>query len=247
MKFDFSERQKTLLVSALLAILIAIASLAGYELKATLAPAPTPEPDFGVEALAPTKFQNIRVDGTSWLRGVTTFGSSADMGANIISNIGNSGTDFDANGGLTLAGGQTNSNWVNVSAPTAIASATPAARINNLGAGNDALTIEKASTPVLKVGNSGALTGKVLQYNAASGQAQVCGTTNITSTTTIAHGLATPSYVNVTMAQDSTGDGARVTYTNSAAVVTLKGWNSALTPAPNTTPIAVSWCVIGTP
>lgn len=74
----------------------------------------------------------------------------------------------------------------------------------------------------------------------------VCNTTTITGTGTIAHGLATPSYITYGLAQDATGDGARVSHTNSAATVTLKVWNTALTPAAATTPVAVDWCAVGT-
>jgi hypothetical protein len=45
-----------------------------------------------------------------------------------------------------------------VTAPTAAATAVPAALINNLGAENDGLVVEKASTPVFKVGNGGSVT-----------------------------------------------------------------------------------------
>lgn len=84
--------------------------------------------------------------------------------------------------------------------------------------------------------------------NISGGLYEVCGSTNISTTGTIVlpHGLATPSYVVVTMAQDATGDGARVSTTNISATVTVKGWNTALTPAANTTPIAINYCVIGT-
>lgn len=105
MNFNFSEKQKTLMVSALLAVLIAIAALAGYQLNVT--PAPTQGIEFGADAVSPIKFANIRVDGTSWLRGAVTAGSTLDMGTNIISNIGNAGTDFNTSGGLTLANGLT--------------------------------------------------------------------------------------------------------------------------------------------
>jgi hypothetical protein len=93
---------------------------------------------------------------------------------------------------------------------------------------------------------TGAVTGKVLRYP-TPGIQEICGTSNVTTTTTISHGLATPSYVVVSIGQDASADGSLVTYTNSAGVVTLKGWNRAAVPTPVTTPVAVSWCVIGTP
>lgn len=36
-------------------------------------------------------------------------------------------------------------------------------------------------------------------------------------------------------------------FTNASKTVTAKVWNTALTPAAATTPVAVDWCVIGTP
>lgn len=106
---------------------------------------------------------------------------------------------------------------------------------------------DAGNTRVFKVdGSNGNITGKVLQY-ATPGSKQVCSTQTITGTGVIATGLATPQYVNMSLAQDTTGDGNRLSYTNSAATVTVKVWNSALTPAAATTPVSVSWCAIGVP
>lgn len=106
---------------------------------------------------------------------------------------------------------------------------------------------DAGNTRVFKVnGADGVITGKVLQY-ATSGSKQICSTQTITGTGTIAHGLATPQYVNVSLAQDATGDGNSLSYTNSSATVTIKVWNSALTPAAATTPVSVSWCAVGVP
>ncbi len=80
----------------------------------------------------------------------------------------------------------------------------------------------------------------------ASNKYVVCGSNTITGTGTIAHGLATPQYITAGLAADATGDGVRVTWTNASATVTLKVWNSALTPAAAATPVAVDWCAVGT-
>lgn len=235
MKLNLTDAQKQILVSAVIALIIAVGALFGYNVKVTPLPTPTPEVQFGAESLSPIKFSNIRVDGTTALLGAVTDSSTLNVtGATTLGST------------LGVAGVQANTNAVGIVAPTAVGTATPALLVDTAGVSN-ILSLRKNATPVFQVSGAGAVTGYVLQYGAARGQAQVCGSTNITSTTVIAHGLATPSYVNVSMAQDATGDGARVSFTNSAAVVTLKGWNSALTPAPNTTPIAVNWCVIGTP
>ena len=141
--------------------------------------------------------------------------------------------------------GLTVDNGAVIAAPTAIATATPAVVIDSAGVSN-LLSIRAAGTPVFQVYASGVVNGKVLRY-ATTGQQIVCGSTTITGTGTLAHGLATPSYVQLSLAQDVTGNCARLSYTNASATVTAKCWNTALTPAAATTPIPVNWCVIGTP
>jgi len=223
MKFKM-QKERSLYIALLVALLAMLALSGAYAQGA------------GVQDLKALRVENwinvgtdLSVGGNSSITGNETVGGTLGVT------------------GVLSAAGFANSNYLSVSAPTAIASATPAIRINNLGAGNDAVSVEKASTPVFKIGNSGAVTGKVLQYNAASGQAQICGTTTITGTGTLAHGLATPSYVQVSLGQDATGDGATLSFTNASKTVTAKVWNTALTPAAATTPVAVDWCVIGTP
>ncbi len=112
---------------------------------------------------------------------------------------------------------------------------------------NVVMYADAGNTRVFKVnGADGVITGKVLQY-ATPGSRQICSTQTITGTGVLATGLATPQYVNASIAQDLTGDGNRLSYTNSAATVTVKIWNSALTPAAATTPVTVSWCAVGVP
>lgn len=79
----------------------------------------------------------------------------------------------------------------------------------------------------------------------AAGARMVCGSTQVTGTTTLPTGLATPQYVNLSLAQDVTADCAKLSYTNAAGVVTAKCWTSSATPAAATTPAAVNWCAIG--
>ncbi len=88
----------------------------------------------------------------------------------------------------------------------------------------------------------------VLGYG-SSGKRLVCGSSVITGTDTIAHGLATPSFVVASLGQDVTYDGESVSFTNAAATVTLKVWgvNVLGTPVAAATPAAVDWCVLGTP
>lgn len=104
------------------------------------------------------------------------------------------------------------------------------------GSAIDTTSLKVAGTPV------------VVQVGAlAAGAKMVCGTTTITGTGTLPTTLATPQYVQVSMAQDVTGNCQSLSYTNASATVTAKCFSSALTPAPATTPVAVDWCVIGKP
>jgi len=131
---------------------------------------------------------------------------------------------------------------------------TPVARLS--GSAIDAATLKVALTPVALLSgstiNGAALsvagTPVAVQLGALSaGNIVVCGSTTVTGTATLPHGLATPSFVNVSLAADATGDCTYLSFTNASATVTAKCWNSALTPAPATTPVAVNWCVNGKP
>lgn len=82
---------------------------------------------------------------------------------------------------------------------------------------------------------------------ASDGYQVVCNSSTITGTGAIAHGLATPVVVLAAIADDVDGDHARVSSTNVSATVTIKLWNTALTPAAATTPAVVDWCVVGVP
>lgn len=113
-----------------------------------------------------------------------------------------------------------------------------------IGSGN--IGYSANGTRVFDIASSGAVTGYLLQYP-TTGQRVVCGSTTITGTGVIAHGLATPQYVLHNLAGDATGNGNLTSHTNISGVVTLKIWNSALTPAAATTPLAVDWCAVGTP
>jgi hypothetical protein len=115
-----------------------------------------------------------------------------------------------------------------------------------------ALTV--AGTPIALVSgstiNAASLkvvgTPVVVQVGAlAAGARMVCGSTTITGTGVLPTTLATPQYVNLSLAADVTGNCQSLSYTNTSATVTAKCYNSALTPAPATTPVAVNWCAIG--
>lgn len=84
--------------------------------------------------------------------------------------------------------------------------------------------------------------------NISGGLYAVCGSDTITGTKTIAHGLATPSFINATLAEDITYNAESVSASNAAATVTLKVWgvNTLGTPVAASTPVTVTWCAIGT-
>jgi hypothetical protein len=227
-----SDKNKAYLFGTALVLLVLVAGYFGVKLPNPPIPEPLPittETD-GARGLSRIRIgQDVEMAQDLAVTGNQTVGGTLSMtGATTLTGA------LAANGGAVVAG------------PTADATATPAMLVNNLGAANDNLVVAKAGTPVFKVSNAGVVTGNVLQYG-SSGQKIVCGSTNITGTGTIAHGLATPVYVMASLAGDVTGDAARVSTTNAVATVTVKVWNSALTPAPNTTPVAVNWCVVGTP
>lgn len=109
-------------------------------------------------------------------------------------------------------------------------------------------------------GETGAVSAGALSVNSLSlatpqavlayqtpGVRMKCGTNTITGTLAIAHGMATPQFVMANLAADVNGDHARVSSVNASATVTIKIWNSALTPAAAQTPVAVDWCVVGVP
>lgn len=130
--------------------------------------------------------------------------------------------------------------------------ATPVALLQ--GSAIDAASLKVALTPVALLSGSTlnetaisvAGTPVVVQVGALSGgQSVICGSTVITGTGVLPTGLATPMYVTLSLGQDVTGDCNRLSFTNAAATVTAKCYNSALTPAPATTPATVNWCVNG--
>lgn len=155
---------------------------------------------------------------------------------------------WSSTGAGTHSGGQSVSPNLVVSAPTAIATATPGLYVNNAGAHNS-LVIAKNATPNFTVGNTGAVTGLVLRY-ATAGQQLVTGTTLVTGTATASHGLTTVTFCIASMGEDPTagaGDGAMVTTSVSANVCTLKVWQDDFVTAASEVDVDVHWLVVGTP
>jgi hypothetical protein len=155
------------------------------------------------------------------------------------------GGNVTASGLVTLNGGSVNNVNAVVAGPTALATATPVFYVNSASAHN-LVVVSKNATPVFTVGNAGAVTGQVVSYGSAIKES--CGTQSVTgSATTTPHGLSTPTFVNANLAADPIGDQI-VSYTNSAAVVTLKVWKStAGTPTASGDAVNVTWCIKGTP
>jgi len=65
---------------------------------------------------------------------------------------------LSANGGWSSSDGQTFTNYVAVTGPTAAVTATPVVRVNNAADVNDLFVIEKDATAVFTIGNGGAIT-----------------------------------------------------------------------------------------
>jgi hypothetical protein len=223
---------------AIVVMLIVISTVMGVQF-------PIPQPP--IESLGYTHFSGLVITEPTTVATATPGAVINSLGLGNILEVQDASTPvFTINNGgnRVAAGGQTNNNWIKVSAPTAIATATPAAVIDSLGLSN-ILEVRDAATPVFAVRNGGTLLG-TLQY-ATAGQKIICSSTTITGTGTLPTTLSTPSYIQLSLAEDVTGDCVHLSYTNSAATVTAKCWNSALTPAAATTPVAVNWCAIGTP
>jgi len=247
---------------------------------------------FEVRNSSGTPVYQINADGSRTEGGAVTAGGALDMNGNIITNIGDSGTDFNANGGLTLADGLTGQHWINVSstavatgtavfkinntsaaaptaifdvqdggtsqlkvldaggvqvaAPTAVGTAVPALQVDSSGGLSNLFEVRDSATPVFQVHDGGNVTGKVLRY-ATAGTQIICATETITDTATASHGLTTPLYATCNLAADPTGDAQSCSTAISGSTVSIKVWQSAATPAANTTGHSTTWCVIGTP
>lgn len=196
-----------------------------FGVRYPIPPAPELEADAPMSrAVADKYYESLIVDKRLSVNGALAVGGNSTLA-----------------GAASLAGGA-----LVVAVPTAAATATPAVYVNNTGATNDLLVLADSGTPVFKVSNSGAVTGQVLRYGSA-GAVYVCGSATISGTGTLPHALATPQHVQLSLAQDVTGDCARLSYTNASAVVTAKCFNSAATPAAAKEAAVVDWCVVGVP
>lgn len=158
------------------------------------------------------------------------------------------GGAWTSTGAGTHSSGQTVNNWVIASAPTAIATATPAMVVDSLGLSN-IFEVRDAATPVFAVNNGGAVVGLVLKYG-SSGEQLVVGTDQITTTATAAHGLTTVTFALCTLGEDPTSganEAAMCTVVVSGNTVTLKIWQDDFVSAATETDVDIHWLVVGTP
>lgn len=280
-------------VGALLALIIAVAGILGYDAwvvtprEQTLVGAEVSSrggaADKTYDSLAVVSRLNdygtLYVEGNSTLGGALSVTGAITGGSFSPATFTNASTLYADTGtfttSLTLAGtAVARLNGSAIDAASLKVAATPVALVS--GSSLDETSIKVGATPVALLQGSAIdaaslkvaltpvalLSGSTLNETAISvggtpvavqvgalsaGQKIVCGSTVITGTGQLPHGLATPVYVLLSQAQDATGDGARLTYTNTAGFVMAKAWNSALTPAPATTPVTVNWCINGTP
>lgn len=116
--------------------------------------------------------------------------------------------------------------------------------------GGDRMVVAPTGQVVLQSGAALVVTpGAAMNalYYPTAGQAEVCGSTTITGTGALPHGLSTPVAVNVDLAADFHIDHAYVTFTNASGTVTAKVWKFNATPTAAETAVPVNWCIKGTP
>lgn len=155
--------------------------------------------------------------------------------------------DLTVTGDITAASVISNGTYILVTAPTAIASATPALRVNSLGANNDLLVVEKNSTPVFKIGNGGIVTqGGIKCYK---GQQTVLGVATAIPATLTAAGISTPTWADQSFAAAPGNTYWQSYHTNSAGVVTFGVYQAitagTVTPQAATTAVAVDYEICG--
>lgn len=165
-------------------------------------------------------------------------------------------TGLDVTGALTTSGSQTNSNWFKVSAPTAIATATPALVVNSAGVSR-LVELQKNSTPVAAVDGSGnatfsgnlTVTGNINGVKCYKGQQTVLGAATAIPATLTAAGISTPTWAEEGFAASPGDTYWNHSHTNAAGVVTFNVYQNMLsgtvTPQAATTSVALDYQVCG--
>ncbi|MGB8648867.1 MAG: hypothetical protein WCF84_26760 [Anaerolineae bacterium] len=285
MNINLTETQKQLLVAALVATVVALASLGGYQLHVTpvavTAPA-TVSPDAGgftVGAKAVNRNGIICdsgetncVESQRGMNIVVYSDSGTTQKFKVDGATGNvtSAGDLSVTGLITVGGSYVGITPVATATPISggykfngaggIGTATPVLIVNSAGTSN-LISARANDTPVFTVGSGGAIGGasltlagtpvawatpQTLFFGAATANQYVqCGNTNVTASATFTPiAGATPVGNPLASMGTVTGDAARVAGAYSAGTFTLSVYNTALTPAANTTPVAVEWCYV---
>lgn len=265
MNLNLTERQKTLLVSALLTLFVVVGAIFGYEVKTAPLPKPTQETEIGAQSLQNTGIKcGASADPcviSNWGRDINVY--SDEQSTSKFSVDGATGDTvivgtLGVTGALTQSGGQANSNWVNIAAPTAIGSATPALVVNSAGVSN-LLEARKNATPVFSVSGAGnttiggtlGVTGLVTinGVKCYKGQQSVLGAATAIPATLTAAGISTPAWVSQSFAASPGDTYWQHSHTNAAGVVTFNVYQRLLsgtvTPQAATTTVALDYEVCG--
>jgi hypothetical protein len=143
------------------------------------------------DASTPVAYIN---DGGTWgATGAGTLSGALDMSANVISNVGNAGTDFGSNGGLTLAQGLTvSAGGVTVSAGGLGVSGmlsmtctyhTTATTEQNLTPANSCYVVAAANAITFTLQTTGMVTGTLLTIANLSSNNVIVADSNIRTST----------------------------------------------------------------
>ena len=236
-KFTHSQVQKLAFMALMLAFVVMVLLAVNVPVRAE--PAAPPVNAQALEMVPTPITTPSSLDALSLTSNLTVGGNGAVAG------------DLTVTGVITASAVISNANGLLITAPTAVASATPALRVNSLGANNDLLVIEKNSTPVFKIGNSGAVTisGPINGVKCYKGQQTVLGSATAIPATLTAAGISTPTWADQSFAAAPGNTYWNSAHTNSAGVVTFSVYQALLsgtvTPQAATTAVALDYEICG--
>jgi len=186
--------------------------------------------------------------------GVTITAGGLDMTNDAITNIGAAGTDFSATGGLTLADTLTVNNGAVIDGAAdeiqirvqGYTTQTNSLMVLEQSDGTDSLTVSNAgNVDVVGTLQFGANDFYPLGY-ASSGEQIIFGSTTITNSGTVAHGLTTPSYGLCTYSGTLTDNEEQKCSVNiSGATVTVYTYKED--GSAGDSGVDIFWMVVGTP
>lgn len=154
---------------------------------------------------------------------------------------------MDASGNITQIGSVTGSNWAKITAPTAIATATPAFVVDTSGV-SAVLEARKNATPVFSVSGAGVISGASggpLMYGTAN-RKLVASSDTITDTLAITHGLSAVAAAGCSMNAAPVANAATCSVAWAGTTITVSVWKSDLT-TPGSVGALVNWYALGTP